>query len=460
MVALASGGEELVEGRAGSAGLMRTVGLLQMMLAGVGTWAETNGAERVVTVRDEAGRPGEERVGFELALEELRLQLGEVKRRMRELEPQGAEQAMVERPVVAARGLEALGPVSPSAPTDRSEPEKLLTLPGERWPEVAGEAERAAAAAEVAAQREVAEREVAERVAAERVAAEQEMAAARAAAQQAAAAEQAATAQQAAAAERAAAEQAAMLEGERARAWPLEERVSALPAIPRKPWAARTATAAALEEASAEKQRGRSVRLAAMAAGLLLATVGIYGSLRSGTARAGSVGTAAMAPLPAGQGGAVAPSGGAVPGRANGESAGVRDAGRAIPASPAAVTAVAGPTKGRDPVADGSGERTMAAKALPAVPARSPVAAGSPVATVVPERRPVVVAAPAGERRPAVVVPAAVPEERARNRRDDAAVEAALAERPAAGPSSTGRSRPASLRIAASPPAPTPKRRC
>ena len=43
---------------------------------------------------------------------------------------------------------------------------------------------------------------------------------------------------------------------------------------------------------------GRSVRLAAMAAGLLLAAVGIYGTMRSGSARAGSAGGAPVAAEP------------------------------------------------------------------------------------------------------------------------------------------------------------------
>ena len=116
-VALASGGEELVDGRASAAGLMRTVGMLRMMLAGVGTWAETKGTERAALVADEAAGvapsgsavAGEERVFLELAIEELRLQLGDVKRQMRAMEPQreagdGAVKELTHVPQEAAAG--------------------------------------------------------------------------------------------------------------------------------------------------------------------------------------------------------------------------------------------------------------------------------------------------------------------------------------------------------------------
>lgn len=102
VVALASGGEELVEGRAGSAGMMRTVGLLQMMLAGVGTWAETNGTERTAKVVAAEATTGEDRVFLELAIEELRLQLGAVTRRMQEMEP-GAGVAGIREAAAADR---------------------------------------------------------------------------------------------------------------------------------------------------------------------------------------------------------------------------------------------------------------------------------------------------------------------------------------------------------------------
>ena len=42
VIALASGGERLVDGRSPAAGMARTLGLLRMLLAGVGLWSDTN----------------------------------------------------------------------------------------------------------------------------------------------------------------------------------------------------------------------------------------------------------------------------------------------------------------------------------------------------------------------------------------------------------------------------------
>lgn len=53
-IALASAGEALVEGRAGSATMGRTVGMLRMFLAGVGGWNESSEPEE----RSAAGEPG------------------------------------------------------------------------------------------------------------------------------------------------------------------------------------------------------------------------------------------------------------------------------------------------------------------------------------------------------------------------------------------------------------------
>ncbi len=356
VVALASGGEELVDGRAGSAGLMRTVGLLQMMLAGVGTWSETGGDDRAAKAVTSDVNTGEERVFLELAIEELRLQLGEVTRRMSQLEPLA----------VAGQAFEA--PVVVEAPAD------LAELPLARGMGVSRQAEMGGVAvADVVAPADAR---------AEAMAAEADARAAAAAARWEAAEREAAEAMAAAAAKREA------FERERVRVWPLEERVSPLPALPKKRV---MPSAAMLEAAGAALRRGKDLRLAGVAAGLLLATVGIYGSLRSSGTGAAEKTNAA------------------------------KDSGRAsesLAATPAVKETAAAPAESPAGVAKEAAE--SAAGMAPGT-VKAPAATGVSAAKVVKIAPPV-------ERKPAVV--AAAPEVTAKNRRDDAAVEAALAVRP------------------------------
>lgn len=184
---------------------------------------------------------------------------------------------------------------------------------------------------------------------------------------------------------------------ERARVWPLEERVSSLPAMPRA--TAVRGGAAALKEVPPEGQRGRTLQLGAIAAGLLLAIVGIYGSLRSASAGAekespkasvagaGDAGSRGTAAIPA-----VAPSGAVAK-----DSAVGRDV--------AAVPSVATPAV---PTA-----RVPAAKIVTA--GRSPVTVAKATG------------GPAGGRAARPVVVPEAPEVVAKDRQDDAAVEAKLA---------------------------------
>ncbi len=362
VVALASGGEELVDGRAGSAGLMRTVGLLQMMLAGVGTWSETNGDDRVAKAVTADVNTGEERVFLELAIEELRLQLGEVTRRMSQLAPQAAGGQAVERPVVD----EVL--VVDGAPVG------FAALPLGRGDGTSQQAEVGGVA--------VADLVSPADARAEAMAAEADARAAAAAARWEAAEREAAEAAAAAAAKREA------FERERVRVWPLEERVSPLPALPKKRV---RPSAAVLEAAGAAVRRGKDLRLAGIAAGLLLATAGIYGSLRSAGLSAAEKADAAK------------------DGSRASETAGVVPAAKETVAAAAAAvgSAGAGVTGSGAGMAPGAVEAPAAAKVT--------TEKAAPVVAAV-ERRSVAVAVS--------------PEVTAKNRWDDAAVEAALAARP------------------------------
>ena len=360
VVALASGGEELVDGRAGSAGLMRTVGLLQMMLAGVGTWSETNGDDRAAKAVTADVNTGEERVFLELAIEELRLQLGEVTRRMSQLAPQAAGGQAVEAPVVDEV------PVVDEAPVG------VAMLPLGRGDGTSQQAEMGGVAVAVSPAD----------ARAEAMAAEADARAAAAAARWEAAEREAAEAAAAAAAKREA------FERERVRVWPLEERVSPLPALPKKRV---RPSAAVLEAAGAAVRRGKDLRLAGIAAGLLLATAGIYGSLRSAGLSAAEKADAAR------DGGRASETAGVVPAAK----------GTVVAAAPSVRSAGAGAAGTGAGMAPGAVEAPAAAKVT--------TEKAAPVVAAV-ERRPVAVAVS--------------PEVTAKNRRDDAAVEAALAARP------------------------------
>ena len=97
MLALASGGAELVDGRVETVGLMRHVTLLRVLVSGAGAWSEQSarGQERrAMAPAVEAGEgvlagqlPG---AAIELALEQLRRQMSEMDRRMHRLEPVAA----------------------------------------------------------------------------------------------------------------------------------------------------------------------------------------------------------------------------------------------------------------------------------------------------------------------------------------------------------------------------------
>ena len=360
VVALASGGEDLVDGRASAAGLMRTVGLLRMMLAGVGTWAESNGVERAAQVMEtgagmDAGLgsvagsglgSGEDRVFLELAIEELRLQLGDVTRRMRELEPRRemteahaalpemaagvmAESATwgeaADRAEMLARsgtGLESGAAIKPGTWEDKgvagpvavweeqveeqagwleeeARPEWIATKDwvvdvvapdraGVEWMAEARPAEHpdatnGAAMEGAAIERAGVERALMERAGAERAALEQQMRELRA------------------------------LEAERERAatWPLEERVATTLPFPERAPVMATGNVSGqqrldwstLQERAVRWSavRAEKVRLGAVAAGLVLAMVGIYGSVRAASMGSASAHTASApgASLPA-----------------------------------------------------------------------------------------------------------------------------------------------------------------
>ncbi len=376
VVALASGGEELVDGRASAAGVSRTVGLMRMMLAGVGTWAETNGVERAAQVVEGSGNgtgtgfgmgtgtgsgeragtgTGEDRVFLELAIEELRLQLGDVTRRMRELEPRrgmmeaglrmtampagempGMDPAMAEMAAGAMAGSESgAGSVAVwEEPAGWSGDEARMgwmaaeeqgdggvAMDGEAvewvadgreavdrdalsWNELSG-----AAMERAEIDRAAADRAEVDRVAMDRAEVDQ--------------AEAARVAMEQADAARAAMEQHLMeqqlmeqrlieqrlmeAERERAATWPLEERVvTMLPVTEPATAVAENASGPGLDRSALRWSglqrsalqwsalRGEKVRLGAVAAGLGLAMVGIYGSVRAASVGSTSVQSASV----------------------------------------------------------------------------------------------------------------------------------------------------------------------
>ncbi len=379
VVALASGGDELVEGRAGSTGLMRTVGLLQMMLAGVGTWAETGGAERAAQVMNAAGT-SEERVSFEVALEELRLQLGEVKRRMRELEPltsAGAElhEAGVgvaeDVPLENDRTIYAMAQqgVDPGARGFEEPMHRDSAMEGAAAESYGRETRGATAMA--AAEREKAERDAAMEWAAERDAAEREVA----------------------------------QEDERRRTWPLEERVSPLP-----PRVSRMAAATKKVQGVGGGRQGM-LQMGAIAAGLLLATVGIYDSLRSTTVRANKTVSTPASSAGAGAG-AASDSSGAVPAETSGVAM-RHDATTSAQATGADASVTAGAMTGGTQAAAQRAPREAVHQEV--ATADAPKVDVSKAAAVPVERKP------------------ATTEVVLKNRRDDAAVEAALLTKPRTG---------------------------
>ena len=385
VVALASGGEELVDGRASAAGLMRAVGLMRMMLAGVGTWAETNGTERAALVMDEAATvsagSGEERVFLELAIEELRLQLGDVARRMREMEPR-----RVVGETVAGETAEA-----PQEAKNRLGDTTGAGEIGAREADFDGMTPKENVFADVTVEHQ--------RVAAERVADEQAVAKA-----QGVEAERVEAEQRAADAER---------EREREATWPLEERVSTLPPLAEREPAVAAAVARSgnwrqeLKLGALEnwKQRGGKLRLGAVAAGLLLATVGIYGSLRSASARADKES-----------------------GRAGGAVVAARPTADAVTVASPAATPAAMPTVGvSGPVTD---KRTGAQTPLSMVaPATEKPGAAKLAEGPAGRKAEVPTAAETGAKnlRARGAVP---PEVVAKNRRDDAAMDAVVAQAP------------------------------
>ena len=90
ILALASGGVDFVEGRSASIGTPWAVELFNMLLAGIGSWGEGSRAEEMshgeefAPANAEAAQPA---APLRHAIDELRMQLGEIARRLEDLEP-------------------------------------------------------------------------------------------------------------------------------------------------------------------------------------------------------------------------------------------------------------------------------------------------------------------------------------------------------------------------------------